>query len=47
MGWMRTGEDVANGVIWLTSGASRYVTSYALVIDGGITESTGTGFVAS
>lgn len=46
MGWMGTGEDVANGVVWLTSGASRYVNSHALVIDGGITESTGTGFLA-
>ncbi|PLB55490.1 NAD(P)-binding protein [Aspergillus steynii IBT 23096] len=46
MGWMGTGEDVANGVVWLASGASRYVTSHALVIDGGITESTGTGFEA-
>lgn len=47
MGWMGTADDVANGVVWLTSGASRYVTSHALVIDGGITESTGTGFQAS
>ncbi|KAL4876777.1 hypothetical protein BJY04DRAFT_231385 [Aspergillus karnatakaensis] len=46
MGWMGTGEDVANAVVWLTSGASRYVTSHALVVDGGITESTGTGFYA-
>lgn len=44
MGWMGTGEDVANAVVWLASGASRYVTSQALVVDGGITESTGTGF---
>ena len=44
MGWMGTGEDVANAVVWLASGASRYVTSQTLVVDGGITESTGTGF---
>jgi NAD(P)-dependent dehydrogenase (short-subunit alcohol dehydrogenase family) len=44
MGWMGTGEDVANAVVWLVSGASRYVTSQTLVVDGGITESTGTGF---
>lgn len=44
MNWMGTGEDVANAVAWLSSGASRYVTSQTLVVDGGITESTGTGF---
>jgi len=47
MGWMGTGDDVANAVVWLASGASRYVTSQALVADGGITESTGTGFGVS
>lgn len=46
MGWMGTGEDVANAALWLASGVSRYVTSQALIVDGGITESTGTGFVA-
>ncbi|EAU34362.1 conserved hypothetical protein [Aspergillus terreus NIH2624] len=46
MGCMGSSDDVANGVVWLSSGASRYVTSHALVIDGGITESTGTGFGA-
>lgn len=46
MGWMGTGEDVANAVAWLASGASRYVTAHALVVDGGITQSTGTGFQA-
>jgi NAD(P)-dependent dehydrogenase (short-subunit alcohol dehydrogenase family) len=35
--------DVANAVVWLASEAARYVTSHALVVDGGITESTGTG----
>ncbi|KAL4893874.1 hypothetical protein BDV59DRAFT_192977 [Aspergillus ambiguus] len=47
MGCMGTSSDVANGVAWLASGASRYVTSHALVIDGGITESTGTGWSRS
>lgn len=47
MGWMGTGADVANAVAWLASDASRYVTSHALVVDGGITESTGTGALAS
>ncbi|UPK91424.1 hypothetical protein LCI18_002477 [Fusarium solani-melongenae] len=47
MGWMGTGADVANAAAWLASGASRYVTSHELVVDGGITESTGTGFQAS
>ncbi|KAF5589464.1 hypothetical protein FPCIR_6770 [Fusarium pseudocircinatum] len=46
MGWMGTGADVANAAAWLASGASRYVTSHELVVDGGITESTGTGFHA-
>lgn len=44
MGWMGTGADVANAVVWLASGASRYVNAHELVVDGGITESTGTGF---
>ncbi len=35
--------DVGNAVVWLASDAARYVTSHALVVDGGITESTGTG----
>lgn len=47
MGWMGTGADVANAAAWLASGASRYVTSHELVVDGGITESTGTGSLAS
>lgn len=44
MGRMGDGFDVANAVVFLSSNASRYVTSHALVVDGGITESTGTGF---
>lgn len=43
MGKMGDSFDVANAVVWLASDASRYVTSHALVVDGGITESTGTG----
>ena len=43
MGWMGTGEDVANAVAWLASGVSRHVTSHALVVDGGITQSVGMG----
>lgn len=43
MGWMGRGEDVGNAVAWLSSGVSRHVTSHALVVDGGITQSTGTG----
>ena len=44
MGWMGRGEDVANAVVWLASGGIWYVTSQTLVVDGGVTESTGTGF---
>lgn len=43
MGCMGDGFDVANAVTFLSSNASKYVTSHALVVDGGITESTGTG----
>lgn len=42
---MGTPEDVANAVVFLSSNAARYITSHALVVDGGITQSTGTGFV--
>lgn len=42
MGKMGDSFDVANAVVWLASDAARYVTSHALVVDGGITESTGT-----
>ena len=42
MGRMGESFDVANAVVWLSSDAARYVTSHALVVDGGITESTGT-----
>ncbi|KAK5077074.1 hypothetical protein LTR64_005446 [Lithohypha guttulata] len=43
MGRMGTPEDVANAVVFLCSDAARYITSHALVVDGGITNSTGTG----
>ncbi|KAK4502944.1 hypothetical protein PRZ48_006371 [Zasmidium cellare] len=41
----RMGEslDVANAVVFLASEAAKYITSHPLVVDGGITESTGTG----
>lgn len=42
MGRMGSSFDVANAVVWLASDVSRYVTAHALVVDGGITESTGT-----
>lgn len=45
MGRMGDGHDVANAVTFLASDAARYIASHALVVDGGITESTGTGFV--
>ncbi|KAF9871060.1 hypothetical protein CkaCkLH20_11477 [Colletotrichum karsti] len=44
MGWMGTGHDVGNAVVWLASGASRYVNSHELIVDGGITEHTGMGY---
>jgi NAD(P)-dependent dehydrogenase (short-subunit alcohol dehydrogenase family) len=45
MGRMGDGFDVANAVVFLSSEASKYITALALIVDGGITESTGTGFV--
>ena len=43
MGKLGDSFDVANAVVWLASESARYVTAHALVVDGGITESTGTG----
>lgn len=43
MGRLGDSFDTANAVVWLASDAARYVTAHALVVDGGITESTGTG----
>lgn len=34
--------DVAQAVTFLASDSASYITSHALVVDGGITESTGT-----
>ena len=42
MGRMGDSFDVGNAVVFLASEAARYVNSHALVVDGGITESTGT-----
>jgi len=43
MGNMGDSFDVANAAVFLCSDAAKYVTAHALVVDGGITESTGTG----
>ena len=43
MGTMGDAHDVANAVVFLSSQAAKYITAHALVVDGGITESTGTG----
>ncbi|KAF2171857.1 hypothetical protein M409DRAFT_18090 [Zasmidium cellare ATCC 36951] len=45
MGRMGGSVDVANAVVFLASDAAKYITSHPLVVDGGITESTGTGGV--
>ena len=42
-GTMGDSHDVGNAAVWLASDAARYVNAHALVVDGGITESTGTG----
>lgn len=43
MGVMGDAHDVANAVVFLSSSAAKYITAQALIVDGGITESTGTG----
>jgi NAD(P)-dependent dehydrogenase (short-subunit alcohol dehydrogenase family) len=45
MGIMGDAFDVANGVAFLASRSSRYIVGQNLVIDGGLTSSTGTGGV--
>jgi NAD(P)-dependent dehydrogenase (short-subunit alcohol dehydrogenase family) len=45
MGFMGDAFDVANGVAFLASRSSRYIVGQNLVIDGGLTSSTGTGGV--
>lgn len=47
MGRMGDAHDVGNATAFLCSEAARYITAHALVVDGGITESTGTGFLSS
>ncbi|GIZ45233.1 hypothetical protein CKM354_000841100 [Cercospora kikuchii] len=47
MGLMGDGHDVANAVAFLSSSAAKYITAQSLIVDGGITESTGTGGVAA
>lgn len=43
MGRMGESWDVGNAVVFLASEAAKYVTGHSLVVDGGITCSTGTG----
>jgi NAD(P)-dependent dehydrogenase (short-subunit alcohol dehydrogenase family) len=45
MGIIEDAFDVANGVAFFASRSSRYIVSQNLVIDGGLTSSTGTGGV--
>ncbi|CAG8052228.1 unnamed protein product [Penicillium olsonii] len=47
MGFMGDAFDVANAVVFLASRSSRYVVGQNLVVDGGLTGSTGTGQTAS
>ena len=46
MGRLGDAWDVANAAAFLASEVSRYVTGQALVMDGGLTVATGTGFEA-
>ena len=43
MGRMGDSFDVENAAVFLCSDAAKYITAHALVVDGGITQSTGTG----
>ncbi|KAI0140531.1 NAD(P)-binding protein [Xylariaceae sp. FL1272] len=45
-GKMGTAFDVANAAAFLASDAAKYITGQTLVVDGGLTSSTGTGFEA-
>lgn len=47
MGFMGDAFDVANAVAFLASRSSRYVVGQNLVVDGGLTGSTGTGQIVS
>lgn len=42
-GTMGTPEDVANAVVFLTSTAAKHIVGHALIVDGGLSLSTGTG----
>lgn len=46
MGRLGDAWDVANAAAFLASEVSRYVTGQQIVMDGGLTSATGTGFVA-
>ena len=41
MGMMGDGFDIGNAVTFLLSDAARYITGHSLVVDGGITKTTG------
>ncbi|WYZ41304.1 hypothetical protein EsH8_V_000199 [Colletotrichum jinshuiense] len=41
MGWMGDAWDVANAALFLASNEARYITGQKIVVDGGITSSTG------
>ncbi|OLN86379.1 3-oxoacyl-[acyl-carrier-protein] reductase 8 [Colletotrichum chlorophyti] len=41
MGWMGDAWDVANAAVFLASDEARYITGQKIVVDGGITSSTG------
>ncbi|KAF2188398.1 putative short chain type dehydrogenase [Zopfia rhizophila CBS 207.26] len=43
LGRLGEAEDVANAVLFLASEASKYITGQSLIVDGGLTNQTGTG----